>query len=71
MEIAHTITPKGWPCATPSRHVHGVHDNETAVEDLLRRYPDALAVSRDLLGSFDLHENISVRIYADESIGLL
>jgi len=66
-----TVTPPGWPCATPSRHVHGIHDKQTAVEGILRVYPNALAITRDLLGGFDLHEDISVRIYTDESVGLL
>jgi len=33
--------------------------------------PDTLAIARDLRGGFDLDEDISIRIYADESIGLL
>lgn len=66
-----TVTPPGWPCPTPSWHVHGIHDEQTAVEGILRVYPNALAITRDLLGGFDLHEDISIRIYTDESVGLL
>ena len=67
----HTVTPPGWPRTTSSRHVNGVHDKHTAVEGALRLYPDTLAVTSDRRGGFDLHEDISVGIYADESVGLL
>ena len=30
-----TVTPPGWPCAAPSRHVHGVKDQQTTVEGIL------------------------------------
>ena len=71
MVILRTVTPKGWPSTAPGRHVDGVHDDKTPGEVILRLYPDALAVSRDLCGSFDLHDDVSGRIHADESVGLL
>ena len=43
--ITRTVTPKGWPRATPRRHVHRVQDEETTIEDTRRLYPNALAVS--------------------------
>jgi hypothetical protein len=69
--VVRTVAPPGWPCATPTRHVHGVHDKQTAVEGILRVYPNALANISDLLGGFNFHEDVSVRIYTDEPIGLL
>lgn len=69
--VVYTVTPPGWPCATPGRHVRGVQDEQTTGKVILRLYPNALAITRDLLGGFDFHEDVSVRIYTDESIGLL
>ena len=51
--------------------MHGVQDKETAIEDVLRVYPDALAISRDLLGSVDLHEYIPVGIDPNEPVSFL
>lgn len=65
-----TITPEGWPSSAPRRHMHGIHDEKTAGEGILRVYPNALAITRDLRSSFDLHENVSGGIHTDQSIGL-
>jgi hypothetical protein len=66
-----TVTPKGWPRTTPRRHVYGVHDEKTASEGVLRVYPNALAVARDLRSGLDLHEDISGGIHTDETVALL
>lgn len=51
--------------------MYGVHDDKTTGKVILRLDPDAVAVSRDLCSSFDLHDNVSGRIHTDESVGLL
>lgn len=70
-KILHTVTPKGRPCTAPCRHVNGVHDEKTTGEVILGLYPDALAVARDSLSSFYLHDHISGGIRTNESVALL
>lgn len=69
--ISRTVTPKGWPSTTPCGHVYSVHDEKTPGEGILRLYSDALAVARDLRGSFNLHDNVSGGVHADETVALL
>jgi hypothetical protein len=71
MVILPTVAPKGWPSTTPGWHVYGVHDEKTSGVVVLRLYPDALAVSRDLCSGFNLHDDVSGGIHTNESVGLL
>ena len=51
--------------------MHGVHDEKTTGEGILRLYPNGLAVASDLRGSLDLDEDVPGGVHTNEPVALL
>jgi len=63
------VGPEGRPSAAPDRHVDGIKDEETTVEDVTAVETDRLPIARDSWGGLDAHNDIAGAVDLDELVG--
>ena len=59
------------PSATPSRHVNGIHDDQSTIILIFGRDTYTIPCIRYLRCSLDPHDSISIIIHFKEATGLL
>jgi hypothetical protein len=62
------VAPEGGPSATPDRHVDGIKDEETTIEDVVVVETDRLTIARDGWGGLDAQDGIAGAVDLDELV---